>query len=403
MKKRTVLNRRDFLRTGAAGTMGVAALSGTALAQTRNAPSKPGDGEIIYRTLGDTGIRLPVVSLGVMRSDNPNIPRMALDNGMVHLDTAHAYQKGKNEEMLGELLQNYDRDSFVIATKVKPRGVDRKTGLPGKETKARPFLEDFETSLKRLNMDYVDILYVHVVSSKELVNHEPLVEALLKLKAEGKTRFIGCSTHNNEPEVINAMVDAGHWDVVLTSYNFKQKHRNEMDAAIKRAAESGMGIVAMKNLAGGYLDEERTLPVNSDAAIKWALSNPNVHTCIPGVTAFDELEKNLALMRNIELTDREREHLAMASEQTGLYCTGCDRCTHSCIKQLPVRDMMRAYMYAFGYHQAAKAHELVTELQPGKDPCAGCDECTIPCSQQFDLKKRMTRIAQVTDLPEAFM
>ena len=73
-------------------------------------------------------------------------------------------------------------------------------------------------------MDYVDILYLHSAKSKEYTQNKPFVEALLEVKAKGKARFIGVSTHSNEPEVINAAVDSGVYDVILTSYNFQQKH-----------------------------------------------------------------------------------------------------------------------------------------------------------------------------------
>ena len=66
------------------------------------------DSGIIYRTLGKTGIKLPVVSMGVMRADNPNLVKAAYENGMTHFDTANGYQGGRNETMLGEIFREWE-------------------------------------------------------------------------------------------------------------------------------------------------------------------------------------------------------------------------------------------------------------------------------------------------------
>ncbi|MEZ5012108.1 MAG: aldo/keto reductase [Bacteroidales bacterium] len=144
-----------------------------------------------------------------MKADNPSLVKAAIDNGIVMFDTANGYQGGRNELMLGEVFSNYDRDSFVVATKVKPAGVSRDGGLPTSETSGKQFLKEFDVSMERLKLDYVDILYVHSVSSVELVNHKEIVDVMQDLKKEGRVKFIGISTHSNEPAVINAMIDAG--------------------------------------------------------------------------------------------------------------------------------------------------------------------------------------------------
>ena len=69
--------------------------------------AKPSGKKQIIRTLGRTGLRMPVVSMGVMNSGNPALVRAALEAGMTHFDTAHGYQKGRNEEMLGNVFKDY--------------------------------------------------------------------------------------------------------------------------------------------------------------------------------------------------------------------------------------------------------------------------------------------------------
>ena len=211
------INRRGFIRTSIAGAAGIVTLSPTLAAASDTIQDK----NVIYRTLGKTGLKVPVISFGVMRADNPNLCKAAYDKGIRFFDTANVYQNGNNETMLGNLLKDYPRNSFLLATKVKPAGTDRE-GKPSDQTTAEDFLNKFNTSLSRLQMDYVDILYVHDIRNTEMFEYKPVINVVKKLKKEGKVRFIGFSTHANEPAVINAAAEMDLWDVILTSYNFKQ-------------------------------------------------------------------------------------------------------------------------------------------------------------------------------------
>ena len=115
------INRRGFLRTGITGAAGIVALSPSLVSAA--IPSEQ-EKNVIYRTLGKTGIKMPVVSMGVMNSENPNLCKAAYEKGMTLFDTANGYQNGRNEEMLGNLFKNYPRKSFVLATKVKSSDPD---------------------------------------------------------------------------------------------------------------------------------------------------------------------------------------------------------------------------------------------------------------------------------------
>ena len=98
------------------------------------------------------------------------------------------------------------------------------------------------------------------------------MKAFEKLKTSGKARFVGVGTHSNEPEVIRAAAESGFWDVILTAYNFRQSHREDVRAAIGQAAKAGLGVVAMKTQAGVYWDGTRR-KINMKAALKWVLQS----------------------------------------------------------------------------------------------------------------------------------
>jgi predicted aldo/keto reductase-like oxidoreductase len=233
--------------------------------------------------------------------------------------------------------------------------------------------------------------------------HEPTLDALLTAKKEGKTRYIGLSTHRNEPEVIQAAIDSGVIDVILTAINFKQKHNTQIKEKIALAAENGIGIIAMKTMAGAYLDREKTQPINCKAALKWVMQDPNIHTCIPGITSFDMLEENLSIMEDLRLTEEEIKDLEEAGLIAGMYCDGCPSCTADCRKQLPVHDIMRSYMYAYGYNDFRKARNVLDESGIRNNPCRDCESCTVVCPKNFNIAERIKDISRIAEMPGEFL
>ena len=176
------LNRRDFLKSSATSVGSFIFLSSNYPRQAeQKKETRKDQRKFTYRTLGKTGVKLPVITMGVMNSDNPNLIRAALDSEMVHLDTAHGYMRGKNEEVIGGVIKGRPRDSFVIGTKIYlPR--DESTGLPKETATEQFFLSRLDTSLKRLGLDYVDNLYHHNVWKRESALYEPALKALEKAK-----------------------------------------------------------------------------------------------------------------------------------------------------------------------------------------------------------------------------
>jgi len=391
------ISRRGFLKTGIAGA-GLVAFPPVIV----NASASIQDKDIIYRTLGKTGIKVPVVSFGVMRSDSSNLCKAAYDKGIRLFDTAHGYMNGNNETMLGTLFKDYPRNTFILATKVKP-ATDR-DGKPNDQTSPDKFLEMFNISLSRLQMDYVDILYVHDISNPEMLEYKPIVNVLKKLKNDGKAKFIGFSTHRNEPMVISAAAALNTWDVILATYNYRQAYVNEMNESIAKAAAAGIGIVAMKTLAGGgWLDKERTRPMNTTAAIKWVLSNPGVTTVIPGMTAFEQLELNSKILADVSLNEQEKNDLLASMDEPGLFCSGCQHCIPGCRYNLPIPDLMRAYMYAYGYSNPLMAKTLMGELGTTNNPCDKCEVCNVNCPGNFQVKEKISDVSRLLSVPSDFL
>jgi uncharacterized protein len=398
--KKKLIGRRTFMKSTLAGVGGFFFLGSNVKGQeVRVVEAKGKERKFAFRTLGKTGMKLPVINMGVMNSDNPNLVRAALDSGIVLLDTAHTYMGGRNEEMIGGVIKGRPRDSFAIGSKVSlPQ--NRTTGVYIEGATTEEFTKKLDISLKRLGLDYVDILYHHGVIRKESALYEPALKGLELAKKAGKIRFAGISTHANEPEVIHAAVDAKIYDVVLTSYNSRQNHYMEIRNAIARAAQAGMGVVGMKAIRGG----NRQTPniKNTAAALKWVLQDPNVHTTVPGFTTFEEMEIDLAVMENLTLTDEEKKDLQQAAFAPNLYCQGCGDCLGRCPENLAIPELMRAYMYTYGYRNPGYAQDLIASLDLPDDVCKNCSECRAVCSSGFDISRKIRDVARLGDVPSEF-
>lgn len=399
------MDRREFLKSSTAGLGAFLVLPSGGQKSEKSLVAQQRDPEKLpHRVLGRTGLRLPAITMGVMNSDNPNLIRAALDAGLKHLDTAHAYMRGKNEEVIGEVIKGRPRDSFFITTKVGlPR--NENTGLYEEGATEAAFLSRLDISLKRLGLDYVDILHHHGVWKKEAVLYEPIMNAMAKAKKDGKVRFFGISTHRNEPETIQAAIDSKFYDVVATAYNFRQKHQEEMKNAVAKAAEAGLGIIGMKAMGGSPRSNygRDRQPEDAQVALKWVFQNPNIHMVIAGFTAFDELEMDLKIMENMALTKKEKAHLDRAISTASLYCQGCGKCLASCRQNLPIPDLMRAYMYVYGYRNLGAAQDLLSSLRLPAQVCGDCGSCPVKCISGFPVSSRVRDVVRIREVPPEFI
>ena len=394
MKKQNEWNRREFivkpiLFAGAASVLGKA---DSLLASTMTEPAST---RILQRTLGKTGITLPVVSMGVMNADIPGLLRRAYELGIRHFDTAAVYQRGRNEEMVGTVIKELGvRDKVVISTKQPSSNRSQSTS----EAKQH-FIEAVESSLKRLQMDHVDILYHHSVDSVEDAQAEGQLEALQSLKKDGKTRFIGLSTHKTA-EVLSEAIRLNVFDVALVMLNYTMAYDAATLSTIERAAKSGIGIVAMKTQAGGTVRPDAKLPKELPAAsqtalLKWALNHEFVTTAIPGFSTYEHLEQDFSVATNLAYTPEEEKFLAEKSfVAQAEFCQQCGECIGDCPQRVNIPVLMRSHMYAVQYRNHAMAREILASAAPGRglDACGTCESCGAACRNTVQIARKIAQL-----------
>ena len=393
-------SRRSFLGAGLA-------LPAAGLVTPAASPAAAEAVKLTYRTLGNTGLKVTSLSFGCMTTSDPSVIERAADIGMIHFDTARNYQSGNNERMVGAALKG-KRKQVVISSK------------SGAKTKEEA-VSHLDTSLRELGTDYLDIWYLHSRSSPEEVTDE-LLEVQRAAKKAGKIRFAGVSTHFNMDQMLDHLVKRGQTDVVLTTYNFsmrsvaaagEQARKIDMTAAIQRARKAGMGIVAMKVMAGGVARVERGDRLygadpeamkkilgtkgGALAAIKWALRNQSLDTAIVCMTDHDQLDENLRAMAE-PFSPQDGKVLESLMAYIGpTYCRMCGSCNGVCDKGVPVPDMLRFLTYAEGYGQFAMARERFLELPEHVRAvrCGDCGSCSVDCPNGVQVRTRVTRAQEL--------
>ena len=396
--------RRNFIKHSVAGLTGAVLAPSVLKMEGKPIGPQEGGNKLVHRTLGRTGIKVPVVSMGTYNATS--VINAALDAGITHIDTSADYNKGNDERMFGKVFKSRPRDSIVIGTSIgmwQYRTVDQvKTAID--EAKLREYIEG---SLERLDVDFIDIYYLGGVQHTEIALHKPYLDVLAEYKQAGKLRWLGVTTHANEPEIIRAVTDSGIYDVVLTAQNFRKNNRDEIKEAVAYAAGKGMGIVAMKTQAGVYWDrKDKSSLINMKAALKWALQDENIHTAIPSFKNVDQMNELLSVMENLELTPQERADLKLdqgGDPATGLFCSQCQECVPQCPANLDIPTLMRSYMYAHGYGRPAQARATLDEAGLDSIPCGACATCSVVCPSGFDVKGKVTDIARLLDVPTDFL
>lgn len=396
------INRRGFLKAGAMGIAGGHILGGCSAPNAKKTdPALPAPEELKgnapetsmddaprvrkYNTLGNTGLKVSDISLGGARE--PSVLHYALDRGINLYDTAEQYFSGQHEADLGRAFKQV-RDKVVIITK-------HTHGLTGKITRQN-IIERFDASLKRMDTDYVDIAMLHHVADPEVFKNEELLDAYETLKKAGKFRFLGFSTHDAD-KVCDAGFDSGLFSVVLMIYNSIQYPQRSR--LITKAREKGIGVIAMKTMMGRQQDRIVRL-VNekttfSQAAMKWALTDPGVTSVVISMRTFEHIEEYLQASGRTLTPEDEAVIEKYVTAVDHEYCRiGCTACAESCPKRLPINDIMRFGMYFENYGDEKKAllEYAALEKKQRADACDSCaGVCETACPHRLSIRERLMR------------
>jgi aryl-alcohol dehydrogenase-like predicted oxidoreductase len=211
-----------------------------------------------HRTLGRTGVQVSPLCLGAMmfgewgngdHNESNRIIDAALEAGINFIDTADVYSRGESEEIVGKAIKD-KRDDVVLATKFHgPMGDD-----PNESGNSRRWIfKEVESSLKRLQTDWIDLYQVH--RWDPWTDHEETLGALTDLVRQGKVRSIGSSTYP-AAEIVKAQNVAKERNLqryVTEQPPYSLLVRHVENDVLPTALDYGMGVIPWSPLAGGWL------------------------------------------------------------------------------------------------------------------------------------------------------
>ncbi len=390
-ESRPLLRRRELLQQGVAlgvGSLGV----GPALRARAEPPAVRR-----HRRLGRTELQISDISFGSSRSTDPDLARYALDRGVNYFDTAEGYKGGRSEEAIGEALVGH-RDRVFLASKVKA----------GAKTQRQELMQALEGSLKRLRTDYLDVYFNHAVNNLQRLRNDEWLEFAELARKQGKIRFTGMSGHGGElVECLDEALDRDLFDVILVAYNFGQDPKfyqallNVLDfiaiqpdlpRVLAKAREKDVGVVAMKTLMGGRINDmrpyEREGGTFAQAAFRWVLSNPDVDALVISMKSRELIDEYLGASGAGGLREGDLRLLKhYARLQGSAYCRhGCDACATSCPHGVEIPEVLRTRMYAVDYGDLELAHDDYRNLGPAASACATCAHRTCLGSCPYSLE-----------------
>ena len=385
------LHRREFLLTSAAATLGLA--GATPAEAAAEAPRIRA-----YRPLGRTGLKISDISFGSSKlSSGPELVREALDLGVNYFDTAESYRGGSSEETIGKAL-GADRKRVFVASKTH---CDADSTVP-------QLMQALEASLKRLRTDHVDVYFNHAVNDVKRLQNPAWGEFVERAKKQGKLRYTGLSGHGGRlSECLEYALEHDLVDVLLVAYNFGQDPafyqrftasfdfvamQPELPKLIARAKTKGVGVVAMKTLMGGRLNDLRAFEKDgtfAQAAFRWVLSNPDVDALVVSITNSGELREYVSASGQGAVRTSDLELLGRYVARNGAeFCQiGCGICLPACPENVPINDVLRARMYAVDYGDPALGRAEYAALGEPASACADCQHraCLGACPNGLDI------------------
>ncbi|WP_099204820.1 aldo/keto reductase [Scatolibacter rhodanostii] len=234
--------------------------------------------KMVYHRCGDSGLKLPAISLGFWHNfgDKSSYEAMeqmcftAFDNGITHFDLANNYgpQPGSAEKNAGRILkehfQSY-RDELIISTKA---GYDMWEGPYGNWGSRKYLLSSLDQSLKRLQLDYVDIFYHHRMDPETPL--EETMGALNQAVKSGKALYAGISNYDGATlKKAIALLEELHCPFIINQNRYSIFDRTIEENGLKATAKkSGKGIIAFSPLEQGMLSSRYLQGIPEDSRIK---------------------------------------------------------------------------------------------------------------------------------------
>lgn len=336
-------------------------------------------------TLGRTGLRVKKLGFGgipIQRVDEAQAVetvRHAVEKGIDFIDTSRVYTN--SETRIGLALKQTDK-SVVLASKSKDRT-------------ASGIRADLEISLKELQREYIDIYQCHFVKEQEylqVIGKGGALEGLRTAVDEGMIGYAGITSHSLD--VLNRIVDDGLFDTIMVCFSFLEPEA--LDAVIPKAREKNIGIIAMKPLSGGVIDQPKP-------ALKYALSQKDL-LVLCGVETKALFDENWSIFEGSHELDAEDKKIIedIRKEYDKNFCRRCDYC-QPCTEGISIQMMLgiRSQVKRMGA-DILKRPARSTLIEKARN-CSECGECMTRCPYELPIPDLIKQNLEFVDNLLRFM
>ena len=355
--------------------------------------------------LGFGAMRLPLLADGSGHVDEARTRDMvayAMQHGLNYFDTAYPYHGGESERIMGRILADYPRESYLLATKF-PSHVAAAGRTPA---------SIFEEQLEKCGVSYFDFYLLHNVCETTTPTFcDPklgIVDYLLEQRRLGRIRYLGFSSHG-QMDNLRAFLDLYGKEMA-----FCQIQLNYLDWTFQKAKEKyelltslGIPVWVMEPVRGGRLarldaaEEEALRALNPDLspsawAFRFVKDLPNVHMVLSGMSTLEQLKDNIEIFSKPDavpgcLSPEDKDVIARAKKAyesiVTISCTGWEYCL-PCPKGVNIPGVFSRYNdgHMFGaFDQPRRSYMFLGRSGGDATNCVACGACETKCPQHIDI------------------
>lgn len=335
---------------------------------------------------------------------------MFLNGGLKYFDTAYVYA-GSEVASREAITSRHDRGSYYITSKLNVNAAHDEESAKA----------EFEESLKREGVDYIDFYLLHALSKNNIEKFDAwhLWDYVRELKEQGRIRHYGFSFHDT-PEFLDELLTK-HPDVEFVQLQINYADWNnpsvQSRGCYEVARKHNKPIIVMEPIKGGTLANppkpvaDLIKEANPEAsyaswAVRFVASLPGIMVVLSGMSNVEQMQDNLSYMSDFKpLNEEEKKVIEKAMEILAsieqIPCTGCHYCTGGCPMQIKIPDIFSAMNFELIYGDtkgAKRRYDQSVGNGHGKaSECIQCGQCEMQCPQHIEIRNWLTKVSETLD------